>query len=109
LCHVNWHEIRESNSYFAQGGIAAVTGEDATFSVNFSETWSILPEYPALTTGRAERLLRLKSTENQFRAYLDKKTNSYKYPQSLAEQYENTRGMYHGFWFPDKNSMPDVI
>ncbi|WP_279113224.1 SusC/RagA family TonB-linked outer membrane protein, partial [Butyricimonas virosa] len=97
----------------AANGVIIVTtkkgrqNQDATFSVNFSETWSILPEYPALTTGRAERLLRLKSTENQFRAYLDKKTNSYKYPQSLAEQYENTRGMYHGFWFPDKNSMPE--
>ena len=96
----------------AANGVIIVTtkkgrqNQDATFSVNFSETWSILPEYPALTTGRAERLLRLKSTENNFRAYLDEKTNSYKYPQSLAEQYEHAQSSYNGFWYPDKNTMP---
>ena len=97
----------------AANGVIIVTtkkgrqNQNATFSVNFSETWSILPESPALTTGRAERLLRLKSTENRYRAYLDKKTNSYKYPQSLWEQYENTQGMYNGFWYPDKNNVPE--
>ena len=93
----------------AANGVIIVTtkkgrkNQDATFSVNVSQSWSILPRHPDLTTGRAERLLRLKSTENKYRAYLDEETNSYKYPQSLAEQYEHPESYYNGFWFPDKN------
>lgn len=96
----------------AANGVIIVTtkkgkqNQNATFSVNFSESWSILPRFPDLTTGRAERLLRLKNTENEYVAYLDKTTNSYKYPQNLAEQYENTWGTYNGFWYPDKNDIP---
>ena len=93
----------------AANGVIIVTtkkgrkNQDATFSVNVSQSWSILPRHPDLTTGRAERLLRLKSTENTFKAYLDEETNSYKYPQSLAEQYEHSNSSYNGFWIPDKN------
>ena len=93
----------------AANGVIIVTtkkgrkNQDATFSVNVSRSWSILPRHPDLTTGRAERLLRLKSTENMYRAYLDEETNSYKYPQSLAEQYEHPESSYNGFWIPDKD------
>ena len=93
----------------AANGVIIVTtkkgrkNQDATFSVNVSQSWSILPRHPDLTTGRAERLLRLKSSENMYRAYLDEETNSYKYPQSLAEQYEHSNSSYNGFWIPDKN------
>ena len=93
----------------AANGVIIVTtkkgrkNQDATFSVNVSQSWSILPRFPDLTTGRAERLLRLKNTENMYRAYLDEETNSYKYPQSLAEQYEHPDSYYNGFWFPDKD------
>ena len=93
----------------AANGVIIVTtkkgrkNQDATFSVNVSQSWSILPRFPDLTTGRAERLLRLKNTENNYKAYLDEETNSYKYPESLAEQYEHTEGSYNGFWMPDKN------
>ena len=92
----------------AANGVIIVTtkkgkkNQDATFSVNFSQSWSILPRFPDLTTGRAERLLRLKIEENNFMAYYDEETNSYRYPQSLAEQYENygTGASYNGFWIP---------
>ena len=93
----------------AANGVIIVTtkkgrkNQDATFSVNVSQSWSILPRYPDLTTGRAERLLRLKNTENRYMAYLDEETNSYKYPESLAEHYEHPIGSYNGFWLPDKN------
>lgn len=93
----------------AANGVIIVTtkkgrkNQDATFSVNVSQSWSILPRHPDLTTGRAERLLRLKNTENKYMAYLDEETNSYKYPQSLAEQYEHPESYYNGFWLPDKD------
>ena len=93
----------------AANGVIIVTtkkgrkNQDATFSVNVSQSWSILPRFPDLTTGRAERLLRLKNTENKYMAYLDEETNSYKYPQSLAEQYEHPESYYNGFWLPDKD------
>ena len=92
----------------AANGVIIVTtkkgrkNQDATFSVNVSQSWSILPRFPDLTTGRAERLLRLKNTENTFKAYLDEETNTYKYPQSLAEQYEHSNSNLNGFWFPEE-------
>ena len=98
----------------AANGVIIVTtkkgrkNQDATFSVNVSQSWSILPRHPDLTTGRVERLLRLKSTENKYQAYLDEETNSYKYPESLAEQYEHPNSFYNGFWSPDKNEAGTV-
>ena len=95
----------------AANGVIIVTtkkgrkNQDATFSVNVSQSWSVLPRHPDLTTGRAERLLRLKNTENKYMAYIDEETNSYKYPQSLAEQYEHPESSYNGFWYPDKNQI----
>ncbi len=62
--------------------------QDATFTVNISQTWSMLPEFPTLTTGRAERLFRLKIARDAFKAYLDPETNRYKYPTTLREQYD---------------------
>lgn len=79
----------------AANGVIIVTtkkgkkNQDATFTVNASQTWSILPELPIVTTGRAERLLRLRSSREQFRAYIDPETNRYKYPTTLREQYDN--------------------
>lgn len=96
----------------AANGVIIVTtkkgrqNQDAKFSVNFSESWSVLPEFPAVTTGRAERLMRLRMLQNDYAAYLDTKTNSYKYPENLQEQYENPRGKINGFWYPDRNNLP---
>ena len=92
----------------AANGVIIVTtkkgrkDQNAVFSVNFSQTWSELPKLPTITTGRAERLLRLKLFQNNFQAYFDPQTNSYKYPTSLREQYEHPRSSYHGFWYSNK-------
>lgn len=80
----------------AANGVILVTtkkgkkNQKANFAVNFSQTWSILPKLPDVTIGRAERWLRLKQAKNNVFAYLDPKTNQYKYPESLREQYENS-------------------
>ncbi len=79
----------------AANGVIIVTtkkgkkNQDATFTVNASQTWSILPELPTITTGRAERLFRLRSFRERFCAYIDPETNRYKYPTTLREQYDN--------------------
>lgn len=79
----------------AANGVIVVTtkkgqkNQDATFTVNVSQTWSILPKLPTVTTGRAERLLRLRSFKDRFQAYVDPNTNRYKYPTTLREQYDN--------------------
>ena len=94
----------------AANGVIIVTtkkglkDQDATFSVNFSQSWSILPRYPDLTSGRAERAFRLAANRKYYRAYLDKETNRWKYPTSLKEQYEhNTQGATL-----DKNWIPNT-
>lgn len=82
----------------AANGVILVTtkkgkkNQKANFAVNFSQTWSVLPELLDVTIGRAERLLRLQQAKNKTFAYLDPKTNQYKYPESLREQYENSAG-----------------
>ena len=48
----------------------------------------MLPELPTVTTGRGERLHRLRVGRDYFRAYVDPETNRYKYPTSLREQYD---------------------
>lgn len=93
----------------AANGVIVVTtkkgkkNQKATFSSNVSYTYSFLPELPAVTTGRAERLFRLYQAKNNFKAYYDPKTNSMKYPESLREQYDNHRGgaRFDGNFDPD--------
>ena len=94
----------------AANGVIIVTtkkglkDQDATFSVNFSQSWSILPRYPDLTSGRAEREFRLAANRKYYRAYLDKETNRWKYPTSLREQYDyGSQGAVL-----DKNWIPDL-
>ena len=78
----------------AANGVILVTtkkgkkNQDATFTANVSYTWSMLPELPTVTTGRGERLHRLRVGRDYFRAYVDPETNRYKYPTSLREQYD---------------------
>lgn len=95
----------------AANGVIIVTtkkglkDQDATFSVNFSQSWSILPRYPDLTTGRAERNFRLAADRKFYRAYLDKETNRWKYPTTLREQYDNNSqgAIIDKNWYPDLN------
>ena len=95
----------------AANGVIIVTtkkghkNQDATFSVNVSQSWSILPRFPTVTTGNAERNLRLLGVKNDFRAYLNPETNRWTYPKSLAEQYENPTGTLDGNWFPDRDNL----
>ena len=94
----------------AANGVIIVTtkkgrkNQDATFSVNFSQSWSGLIKLPTITTGRAERLVRLEQMQKNYTAYFDASTNSYKYPTSLREQYEHPKSSYNGFWYPNKNN-----
>lgn len=78
----------------AANGVIIVTtkkgnkNQKASFSVNASQTWSILPKLPTITTGRAERLFRLEQQKRDMRAYKDPETGRYKYPTSWKEVYE---------------------
>lgn len=78
----------------AANGVIIVTtkkgrkNQKATFSLNASQSWSILPELPTVTTGRMERLFRLEAIRKTYQGYLDPETNTYKYPTSLREQYD---------------------
>ena len=93
----------------AANGVIIVTtkkgkkDQDATFSVNVSQTWSVLPKLSAITTGRAERLLRLATDKQAYLAYLDPETNRYKYPTSLKECYDHKdeNASIDGYWIPD--------
>ena len=92
----------------AANGVIIITtkkgrkNQDATFTVNVSQTWSILPELPTVTTGREERLLRLRSFRDRFLAYINPETNRYTYPVTLREQYDNwsKRAMLDGNFDP---------
>ena len=99
----------------AANGVIIVTtkkgrkDQDATFSVNVSQTWSVLPKLSTITTGRAERLLRLAVTKQTYSAYLDPETNRYKYPTSLKECYDHKDefASIDGNWIPDPQGNVD--
>lgn len=91
----------------AANGVIIVTtkkgrkNQDATFSVNASQTWSILPRMLPVTIGRMEREMRLKAKQRTYTAYLDEETLRWKYPTSLEEMYEHPDGSCDGNWIPD--------
>ena len=78
----------------AANGVIIVTtkkgskNQKATFSVNASQTWSILPQLPTVTIGSAERRFRLEQQRGSMVAYRDPETGRYKYPTSWKEVYE---------------------
>ena len=88
----------------AANGVIIVTtkkgrkNQKADFSVNFSQTWSILPELPPLTIGKAERLFRIEAVKNNPQAYYDSDNYTYKYPTSIEEVYWQGMGSIDGFW-----------
>ena len=88
----------------AANGVIIVTtkkgrkNQEADFSVNFSQTWSILPELPPLTIGKAERLFRIAAVKNSPSAYYDVDNYTYKYPESIEEVYWQGMGSIDGFW-----------
>lgn len=90
----------------AANGVIIVTtkkgkkDQDATFSVNISQTWGQLPRLPGVTIGRLEREMRLLANQKNYRAYLDPDTKMYRYPTSLKEVYDVQRGSLDGNWIP---------
>lgn len=72
----------------AANGVIIVTtkkgkkNQDAQFDVNFSYTYSILPEYPTITGGKSERDFRLKALRNYRSAGYDG------YPETYEEAYK---------------------
>ena len=88
----------------AANGVIIVTtkkgnrNKDAAFSINFSQSWSFLPELPPITIGSLERRLRLEQKRNTSVAYWDPQSATYKYPQSYREQYDNRAGVFDGNW-----------
>ena len=91
----------------AANGVIIVTtkkgrqSQDATFSVNISQTWAILPRLHPVTIGRMERWMRLLADRRSYTAYLDEETLRWKYPTSLEEAYEHEDGSIDGNWIPN--------
>lgn len=88
----------------AANGVIIITtkkgrkNQDATFSVNISQTWSVLPELPTITIGKAERTLRLKALRNDLIAYQDIDEMRYKYPTTWEEYYLHPKSQIDAFY-----------
>lgn len=95
----------------AANGVILVTtkkgrkNQDATFSVNLSQTWGILPRLPDITIGNVERRLRLQGYRQDQQAYLDIESMKYKYPTSWKENYMNPSSVYDPLFKPDPGRM----
>lgn len=93
----------------AANGVILVTtkkgnkNQKAVFSLNASQTLSILPKLPTITIGAAERAHRIAAVRNTYGGYFDQETNTYKIPQSLKEMYEKG-GSFDGFFERMPNS-----
>lgn len=87
----------------AANGVILVTtkkgnkNQKAIFAFNASQTLSILPQLPTITTGRAERWLRAEAIKNSYTTYFDTESNSYKYPETIKEQFLKS-GTVDGFF-----------
>lgn len=70
----------------AANGVIIVTtkkgkkNQKATFSINASQSWGIVAEFPTMVIGKGERDLRFKTLEGTQLAYLDKTTKRYNIP-----------------------------
>lgn len=98
----------------AANGVIIVTtkkgskNQKASFSVNASQSWSILPKLPTVTIGRAERLFRLEQAKREMEAYKDPETGRYKYPASWKEIYEVGNGVLDDNWAPNLSLIPKL-
>ena len=100
----------------AANGVIIVTtkkgkkGQDATFSVNFSQSWSILPELPPVTIGKGERDFRRYAQKyRNMRAYRDETTKMWKYPTSHKEVWDhrNDGARLDAYWVPKPDNRMD--
>ena len=89
----------------AANGVIIVTtkkgrnNQKATFSVNVSQTWSIVPEFPTVMIGKGERDFRWKALAGYQTAYVDTEIKRYKYPLSNEEV----------FWSGNRNTTYDYF
>ena len=87
----------------AANGVILVTtkkgkkDQKGKFSVNFSQTYSVLPEFPTMVGGKAERDYRIMSRRLYRSAYLDYGDDTYKYPESYNDAY-GTSGQFDKYW-----------
>jgi TonB-linked SusC/RagA family outer membrane protein len=90
----------------AANGVIVVTtkrgqkNQEATFNINFSQSWGFLPEYPTITGGRAEREFRMQALREYRQAYIDPETNIYTYPNDYldAAEFFNDGARYDYYW-----------
>lgn len=100
----------------AANGVIIVTtkkgrnNQNATFSVNVSQSWSVVPEFPTITIGKAEREFRLRTLANRKIAFLDKETKQYRYPTSNEDVYWNgTSASVYDYLFYKEAGGPNMI
>lgn len=96
----------------AANGVILVTtkkgykNQNAQFSVNFSQSFSFLPEYPTVYGGRGERAHRMGAYRNMTSAFYDSDLGIYRYPNSYEEAYHNN-SKYDEFWGNGQSSSND--
>jgi TonB-dependent SusC/RagA subfamily outer membrane receptor len=79
----------------AANGVIMVTtkkgqkNQAVQFSINFSQSYNVLPKLPTVTLGKAERDYRLAALKNWNLAYYDQASMRYVYPSTLSEYYLN--------------------
>lgn len=87
----------------AANGVVMITtkqgkyNQKAQISANFSYTAIARPKLIDRIGGNAERLFRMEALENYASVYFDKETNTYKYPASFEEAYQNGAD-FNYFW-----------
>jgi TonB-linked SusC/RagA family outer membrane protein len=89
----------------AANGVILVTtkkgrkDQKGQFSVNISQTYSVLPEYPTVYGGKGERAYRLQAFRNHRKAYYDSNLGQWVYPESAEEAYnQGWRAHYDNYW-----------
>lgn len=99
----------------AANGVIIVTtkkgrkNQKATFSVNASQSWGVVAEFPTVVIGKGERDLRLKTLEGTQKAYLDKTTKRYKYPVSNEEVFWNDQSASYDYFFSARPGYPATL
>lgn len=83
--------------------------QKATFSVNASQSWGVVAEFPTVVIGKGERDLRLKTLEGTQKAYLDKTTKRYKYPVSNEEVFWNDQSASYDYFFSARPGYPATL
>ncbi|MBE9601572.1 SusC/RagA family TonB-linked outer membrane protein [Pedobacter sp. MC2016-24] len=89
----------------AANGVILVTTKKGTkdnkgqFNVNISSSLSLLPRFPDVTIGKAERDFHIKSVRNQLVGYYDYENKKYSIPTS----YNDPNPGLDGFWQPNYN------